>query len=1472
MPEKRKSKIKYLGGLLSPLDFDGKTFEQRQEHIEDLLCRSLSMRTVVTFIGSGTSFPIGYPMWGQFAKDVFKLLEITLYVPKYAPNGFEDCLAIKYRKNYLKKEYEKKEGNNNETSNGKSEDELTLNPDEKAFAEVFPLAGESLKQIEKDSSDEKDKTEKINKEIKLKIEKYIKLLTELIGKNYSDEEDKEDLLTLVKNYRNRESDFDRFSGYLNQNNKKSKEIDFQSLFSECERLLCSKERWDELRHAKFFRIIVKSYFQIKRTYATLDKKDKLTDKEQNPYLALLDLNINKFATFNYDLEIERALLYAKSEFKEKIYSIDTNCEQIIKYTESSSKVKSFSQKKDNCEDLVRFSISGYDPKVSSVFHCHGRIDDTEHCVISEEDYQKWYLQEDDDKYIPFRQTLDIILESNPILFMGFSLSDADFMRILRYISANRTGDKTRKPLFCLLYVGESDIKEELPFNQKKKSFRECKEELKDKKINKRKLKEAIKEKVREKINSSVKWETRKELEDECTMLYIKYGLHVILVEEKNLKTNDGKEIEPTCHKLIKLNDKAKEWWQGVVKKPRFRKFDIKQNEPYFHYEFDENAVNKIDKFDDKLHEKLNQALELKTAPATPPQNIPQQAAENNKIGTKPLQLKDYFSEYLAVVVGDGGTGKSWSVQQYLKQIYKEDQSRKIFFWRSYYTNDVLTGIDRLVEFFVEGKKISDRNPLWLNEILLNKNEPKYGKFEFLKLIIDNNEDAIIVFDGVEKLLRPNTDNTEGESVNPEVREFFKILTNKRVRSKIIITTRLFPSDIFFNINEIINNQQNYEEKCRFLELKNKQIRREKIFSAPRCWTDLLLDNKEYLKINSDFIDNNFGGKKRKFYSSFCSLFDGHIFAISIMKGILEGLKDDEAETKQLLDDIIKTPVERRVNEVIKCGITYLDKSINTQGSKIHKRFIERISLFMHPIREEVAHTCFDNIDKKEREKVNSLTAKKVLDNLVKCSLVQVVKIDKSDRYVVHPLIRSYVFEILHESRFSSLPGLQLPGVTSSKEVVDPGNKTGQDVSLKLFSDLCKKAEDTAKVAKEYDDEADKADLSKNVEKTGKVGEIEDRREKAEANYRIASDMCRAAFSIIRSRFCTNTVARWGNYSDYTKYLLLLFDTAKKVSKKHWDFNEPTLDGLDFSSDDFAPLYSDELAWLYNEIGIATFSMGSFTYSAAILGEGFEINRLIDREFEGRYTFQSNLNKGAISLHYGKLDTAMEYLDKAHEVASRLNSDSLVGRVIGYIATVKYLRGNLEEANIEFAKSYEALKDNLRAKSYFLIAHGELLLKLGKVEEAFEKIEQSRHIAESVYYPDLVAYSKLARANYYVKKDEHVKAQYDFQYVLQFAKNRHLRRLEVGTLSGMSRLAEKLGDYSIAVERAIEALKISNEYSIRLHQTLSLIVLGVALINGHQHRDLGVACLKTAKSMAQKQEYFLRLNEADEALLSLNIES
>ena len=211
----KSENIKFLGEMLKPLDFN-KSFNDRQEHIENLLCRSLNMKTVVAFIGAGSSIPLGYPSWGRLAKDMFQLLEITL----------------------------KKDNENNKSLAEKLLDDNLERTDFLPFLNVF-----------QDKIDQDQDTEKVidnKKKIGYKLgNNYVKLLQTLIKQSYS--ESKIKLTTSSKQYNENKAEFDRFQTYLDQ--KKSKELDFQTIFSECERLLCSNEVWEEKNNPIFLEFL-----------------------------------------------------------------------------------------------------------------------------------------------------------------------------------------------------------------------------------------------------------------------------------------------------------------------------------------------------------------------------------------------------------------------------------------------------------------------------------------------------------------------------------------------------------------------------------------------------------------------------------------------------------------------------------------------------------------------------------------------------------------------------------------------------------------------------------------------------------------------------------------------------------------------------------------------------------------------------------------------------------------------------------------------------------------------------------------------------------------------------------------------------------------------------------------------------------------------------------------------------------------
>jgi tetratricopeptide (TPR) repeat protein len=1120
-------------------------------------------------------------------------------------------------------------------------------------------------------------------------------------------------------------------------------------------------------------------------------EDKL-DKNYNPYLALLELPIRRFITTNYDLEIERALL-----LRGKIQPAPPDKEisgasvgKIITLTTRHS----FSQKEGCRNELAKFPLARYDDNQHMVFHCHGRVDDIHSCVITEADYQRWYLK-DVPASIPFRQTLDLTLSSNPILIIGYGLGDIDLMRWLRMITANRPEDKSRNPLFCINYISKKDFES--------------------------------------------KWHGNKDLiKDECDALYLRYGLHVIPVYH-------GRSGTPTlCDTLLSLRSRWEGWWDGLLQKPKFRATPTRnfRNNGYYHYRIDfDKSRQAIAGVQDKLREELDQTLEV---------------GDTTRPG-------------LAVVVGDGGTGKSWSVQKYLNDIESEytasGKEGKFIFWSSYYANDVLTGIDRLIEFLSPHGKRRGRGSEF--------NRAAEDRFDTLiRLLIKHGrrkEDMFIVFDGIEKLLTPDRVKTDGRSISPEVEKFFRIISDnhfnhaaspesRRFKCKIILTTRVFPLDIL-PVDRGLGREGGQK--------KQEELRKQIEVVTTRCWKEDLLGGgakpkrrparPEGIKTFKELYRKD--PERREKISALCALVDGHTFCIALIRGILEGFRTakrtpaGDVSREQKLDEIERniasTPIDRRVSRVIQEAIRYLDEGPYKGDGEIVKHFIERIALFMHPVRTEVARVCFEEAEKKigirnsAEEPGFQKKLKKFLTRLVKKNLLQLVflNVKKGEEewgYVVHPLVRNYVHQNLHKSLFVSLPSLQLSGITTM-EIVDPGTQdSGVPVTTSLFERLCNDAVET---------------------REGK---------------RVSSDLCRGAFSILRSRFCANTVTRWGDYKKYLQMVVRLYDTSKAVSDGLWKHHEPTGEGIKSTrahGSETAPLYADEVAWVYNEIGLTSISMGHLLNAIPFREQGLELSRLIDNDRDGRYLFQAEFNLSTAYIFLGRLSYATEYLKRAFVIAHRLRDAELISRTRAYIAYVNYLQGNLEQADKEFKDAYRGLENNPRARGVFYCYHGETLLKMNRLDEAKVKIDQSRHIGEAEFYPDLIAYARLASANLLVKSKKYDQAQNEFSFVLKEARRTRLRRLETGVLSGMSRLAYKLNDSEIAKQRAIESLKISNEYALCLHQTIGLIVLGKALVKEGTQRELGIAYIKTARDMAKSQGYFLRTNEADQALQEFKVE-
>src|SRR6185503_12475169 len=95
---------------------------------------------------------------------------------------------------------------------------------------------------------------------------------------------------------------------------------------------------------------------------------------------------------------------------------------------------SFTQEREYTAQLAQFPLARAEPgrpNQNRVFHCHGRFDRPRSIIATERDYQQWYVGDPQAEGGPFRQAVQLLLESNPLLLVGYGLRDDDLLRPLR---------------------------------------------------------------------------------------------------------------------------------------------------------------------------------------------------------------------------------------------------------------------------------------------------------------------------------------------------------------------------------------------------------------------------------------------------------------------------------------------------------------------------------------------------------------------------------------------------------------------------------------------------------------------------------------------------------------------------------------------------------------------------------------------------------------------------------------------------------------------------------------------------------------------------------------------------------------------------------------------------------------------------------------------------------------------------------
>jgi tetratricopeptide (TPR) repeat protein len=1011
----------------------------------------------------------------------------------------------------------------------------------------------------------------------------------------------------------------------------------------------------------------------------------------NPYEALLQFPIYRFITTNYDLELEHAI--ARNSPEELVR---------MGFAQGVAKESrlSFTQTDDYVLQLSSFPL-GLRDRIPTVFHCHGRYDEPDSMIITERDYQKWYLR-DTPPGRAFRQNMELLFGSNPILFVGFSMSDNDLLHALRLLSAaepSRERPRTRS-LFALLPNSGDDLADR----------------------------------------------------DRDDLLLERYRVHVI-----PYAPSEGRKREPVtsrewgialCGALTDLRKSSINIREEFINKPAIRKVSVpvRPPKPYLHY-----AVAR-DNADDLAPDRTQSDLDYLTS----------------LIGKKPV----------IVIHGYGGIGKSWRVLDLIEQVRANRRgvgSDGIFFWSSYYADDWLTGLERLLVYF--------------------GSEPTPRKNRIERFSDCLTERRLIVFDGFERLLRSHGSRDEWTAANRSVEQLLEAARGGN--ATVILTTRLMPKDL--------RNDQRVGE-----------------FSMRRITTEELANGAVFRSMTRSGLLNDDD------LAAVCSLCDGHSYALALAAAFLRGEGDQNIHErlKELRRKLSDASPARRLSRMIRMSVEDVEHRTSSRASEL----LERIAIFMSPVTEAMMDVCADG--KPSDIDLQALLGARLLFRVH----ADPYSSDSPSGYTVHPMVRNYMFHHSQGDRLDSVPNFSLSGFTAGATPVDPGLPKSVEKIRKMFTLM----HDGALKALEAADS--------------------DR----------ARQLCRGAFGVVRSRMEANSVARWTTYDDYVDaFEIPLMNLVKLVSPSMWDYMDRSHAASKEHGD--GPLYADELAWLWNDLGLAFYAQGSMVDAHAVWEVSYEIDHVTDSyEDGGQYLLQSRLDMAAAYLEMGNLDSAREYLADTEDSNLSYGDNEYAGRITGYKALLTHLRGNTDEADRLYEKAEVQLREvgrNLRGRSIFAHHHANLKMLIGDPKGAETLSGMSTAFAYEGKHFDLITYARIVKGNLLRAANHFREAQLEYDTALLEAKRIGIRRLEADLLCELARLALDVGDWETARQRAVASLMIANELWLGLRRSTGLVVLGKAMVEAHNVK-LGTAYLHHAYTLAKKQGYLLRANEAEKELHDL----
>lgn len=171
---------------------------------------------------------------------------------------------------------------------------------------------------------------------------------------------------------------------------------------------------------------------------------------------ITELGIRRYATLNYDLEIEAELMLEPDDFnvagaqddshrgyvqkfgelirQGKIRGGDSALHRMTRLMSNGHTIESDIRDRERPDRLIEFAVGSADVDYR-IMHLHGRSDAPETMIVGLRDYDRLYRKHDLAR-LPFEHGQRILFAGNPVLFVGVGMSEPEVNNTLQHFVSN----------------------------------------------------------------------------------------------------------------------------------------------------------------------------------------------------------------------------------------------------------------------------------------------------------------------------------------------------------------------------------------------------------------------------------------------------------------------------------------------------------------------------------------------------------------------------------------------------------------------------------------------------------------------------------------------------------------------------------------------------------------------------------------------------------------------------------------------------------------------------------------------------------------------------------------------------------------------------------------------------------------------------------------------------------------------------